>query len=300
MKYIVIISIFLLSCGSGNTEPTMEKASGGVIPASNAEKQINLTILLDLSDRIDPVANPDNPEHFERDSALINHFTSYFLEQMRARGTYTAKSKMRLIFHPSPPDPDINQAAKKLDVDLSKMDTKGKKLIYETFQQTVSENISNIYRTTIKQAVWPGSDIWRFFKNDVREVAIDNDSAYRNVLVIFTDGYIYHNDSKDRYNNRYAYLLPELFAKLKLRNNSDWAEEIDRQDFGLISKRADLEHLEILLLEINPSAKFKNDEDIIRKVIDKWFAEMKVKRWKIINTDLPQFTIQKVDNFLQE
>ncbi len=301
MKYIIIIlSIFLLGCGTGNPEPAVKKSSADVLPVAKSEKQINLTILLDLSDRIDPVSNPDRPGHFERDSALISHLASFFLKQMREKGTYSAKGKMRVVFHPNPPDQGINQAAKKLDVDLSKMDTKGKKVIYETLQQTVSENISNIYRTTIAQATWPGSDIWRFFKNDVREVAIDSDSSYRNILVIFTDGYIYHNDSKDRYNNRFAYLLPELFAKFRLRNNNSWAEEVDKQDFGLISKRSDLQQLEILMLEITPSAQFKNDEDIIRKVMDKWFTEMKVGKWKIVNSDLPQFTMQKVDKFLQE
>ncbi|HEY1200480.1 MAG TPA: hypothetical protein VGE79_05845, partial [Niastella sp.] len=198
-----------------------------------------------------------------------------------------------------PPDPGINQAAEKLNIDLSKMDTKGKKTTYETLGHTVAENVGNIYRSTINQAKWPGSDIWRFFKNDVKEVAIDKDSSYRNILVIFTDGYIYHDDSKDQYGNRYAYILPELFDKYKLRNNNSWAEKIDKLDFGLISKRADLDQLEVLVLEVSPSSKYKNDEDIIRKIMEKWFSEMKVKKWKILNSDLPERSKQKIDNFLQ-
>lgn len=296
MRYI-IIALFLWSCGTSHHEPAESKAP---VPVPATEKQINLTILLDLSDRIDPVTNPDKPEHFERDSALISYLTSYFLEQMAAKGTYMSKGKMRLIFHPSPQDPGINMAAKHLNIDLSKMDTKGKKTVYETLDKTVGENISRIYRTTISQGKWPGSDIWRFFKNDVKDVAVDKDTSYRNILVVFTDGYIYHDASKDKYGNRYAYILPSLFDTYKLRGNNSWEEKMDKDNFGLISKRADLEQLEVLLLEVTPSPKFKNDEDVIRKVVDKWFGEMKVKRWKVLNSDLPENTKQRVEGFLGE
>ncbi|QEH43560.1 hypothetical protein [Chitinophaga sp. XS-30] len=158
----------------------------------------------------------------------------------------------------------------------------------------------SIYGTTIKQAIWPGSDIWRFFKNDVKEIAVDPDSGYRNILVVITDGYIYHADSKDNDGNRYAYILPDLFGKYGLRNDSRWEERMEKLDFGLICKRSDLQALEVLVLEVSPSGKHRNDEDIIRKIMDKWFAEMKVKRWKIVNSDLPEFTRQRVEGFFQE
>lgn len=298
MKYLIILAVICCSCGGANTSSNTAGQSHAA-PAGKTDKQINLTILLDLSDRIDPRTNPSKPEHFERDSTLIGYLSRWFVSQMGARGTHSSKGKMRLVFHPNPPDPGINQAAKSLNIDLSKMDTKGKKTVYETFGHTVSDNIGSIYRTTISQASWPGSDIWRFFKNDVKEVAVDEDSTYRNILVIFTDGYLYHNDSRDKDGNRYAYILPDLFDRYKLRNNNKWAEEIDKLDFGLISKRADLDQLEVLVLEVSPSAKYKNDEDVIRKVMEKWFAEMKVKRWKILNSDLPELTEQKVENFLK-
>jgi hypothetical protein len=297
MKPLLFLAIFLCACSANKTAPREEVPAPASAPKKG--KQINLTILLDLSDRIDPKSNPDKPEHFERDSALISYLTRYFISEMEAKGTFMAKGKMRVIFHPNPPDPDINQAATKLNIDLSKMDPKGKKTIHETLSNTVAENISWIYRKTIRQATWPGSDIWRFFKNDVKEMAVDTDTSYRNLLVVFTDGYLYHENSKDREKNRYAYILPDLFAKYNLRNEH-WAETTDKLDFGLISKRSDLAKLDVLVLEITPSAKHKNDEDIIRKVMDKWFAEMKVKKWKIINSDLPQFTFTRMESFLKE
>jgi hypothetical protein len=302
MKYILYLSIILWGCGSNEASHTTEAPGkvSGVAQASKTDRQINLTILLDLSDRIDPKKNPVQPKHSERDSALINYLTDYFITQMKSKGTYMTKGKMRIIFHPNPPDPGINLAAQKLNIDLSKMDTKGKKTIYETLGRTVAENISSIYKTAISQAKWPGSDIWRFFKNDVKEIAIDQDTSYRNILVVFTDGYIYHDDSKDNDKNRYAYILPGLLDKYKLRNNNSWAEKMNKLDFGLISKRSDLDQLEVLVLEVTPSPKYKNDEDIIRKIMDKWFSEMKVRKWKLMNSDLPEITKQKVENFLRD
>lgn len=289
MRYL-ILTLFLYSCGGSTKAPV----AGSESPVPVVQKQLNLTILLDLSDRINPA---NNPGHVERDSALIRYLTSYFLDQMAARNAYTAKGKMRLIFHPNPPDPNINQAAEKLNIDLSKMDPKGKKVVYETLGKTVEENISRIYRTTTNSAKWPGSDIWRFFKNDVRDVAVDKDSSYRNILVVLTDGYLYHEDSKDRAGNRYACITTKLLEPYR---KNGWEEKIDKDDFGLISKRADLDQLEVLMLEVTPAPKFKNDEDVIKVVVEKWFGEMKVKKWKVLNSDLPENTKQKVAGFLGE
>lgn len=298
MKYLLIIAVILSSCTSADNKKETPAAQTNS-PATKGKKQINLTILLDLSDRIDPGSNPNHPQHFERDSTLISYLADYFLQQMTVENAYATKGKLRVVFHPNPPDPGINLAAKKLNVDLSTMEPKDKKTVYKTLSATVAENIGNIYRTTISQAQWPGSDIWRFFKNDVKEIAIDGDTAYRNILVVFTDGYIYHQDSKDNNANRYTYLLPGLFDKYNLRKDKNWPQTIDKLDFGLITKQDNLHQLEVLVLEVTPSPEHKGDEDIIRKVLDKWFSEMKVKRWKIINSDLPVYTIKKIQGFLE-
>jgi hypothetical protein len=290
--------MILFSCRSHDAKDDQPETTTKTMP-NDRQKQLNLSILLDLSDRIDPKTNPDMPAHFQKDSALISYLAEYFKSEIRTKGGHAAKPKMRIIFSPNPADPEINKAAEKLSTDLSGLVPVEKKKIYDNIGNTVSENISYIYRTSLRQAYWPGSDIWRFFKNDV-DITIDPDTAYRNILVIFTDGYLFHADSKDAAGNRYAYLLPELLDKYKLRNNPKWSSDIDKLDFGLISKRTDLDRLEVLVVEVTPSAKHKNDEDIIRKVLDKWFAEMKIKKWKILNTDLPQITKGRVESFLRD
>jgi hypothetical protein len=300
MKYFLIFYVLVLvSCNdSGTSNNATAIGSSTTSDNGSQNKQLNLTILLDLSDRIDPKTSPDKPEHYQKDISLINYFSDYFIKEMEKKGTYLAKGKMKIIFSPKPQDPNINIAAEKLDVDLSKMDTKQKKEIHENLEHTVNDNITNIYQTTLKESKWIGSDVWRFFKNDVKDYAVENDPRYRNVLIVLTDGYIYHSDSKDKNGNRYAYILPNLFQQYNLRNNPTWSSEIDKQNFGLISTRNDLENLEVLVLEVSPSPSYKNDEDIIKKVLSNWFNEMKVKRSAVFNSDLPEYTKKRIDDFL--
>jgi hypothetical protein len=296
--YFVFVALFLFSCGNDNTKTSDTGATGTAQVKGANTQQLNLTILLDLSDRIDPKTNPDKPEHYERDLQITKYLAEYFVKEMEKKGTYMAKGKMKVIFHPKPQDPNINVAVEKLDINLAGMDTKQKKEVHDNLVNNVTGNLSGIYQSTIKQNKWIGSDIWRFFKNDVTDYAVEKDLNYRNVLVILTDGYIYHEDSKEREANRYAYLTSKLFDQYKLRNNTSWASEMEKQDFGLITKRHDLQNLEVLVLEVSPSAGHKDDEDIIKTVLSKWFDDMKVKRSAVYNSDLPEYTKKRIDNFL--
>lgn len=291
--------MLLFSCGSGNNDKSrneVEQTSNNVVVQPD---QLNITLLLDLSDRIDPKKYPEKPEHFERDIAIVKYFSELFVKDMEMRGTFMAKGKLKVIFSPKPQDPNVNLLAEKLSVDLSNMGSKQKKDVHDNLTNNFTESVTKIYNGTLSQSKWIGSDIWRFFKNDVKDYCVETKPNYRNILVILTDGYIYHRDSKDQNGNRYAYLLPENISKFNLRKNQNWEQELDKQDFGLIAKRSDLNNLEVLVLEISPSPSYKDDEDIIKVVLGKWFKEMKVKRYGMYNSDLPQYTKQHIDQFIK-
>lgn len=305
MKNIYLFfAILCISCAPDHASNTDFEGSDLPSSAKGQQRtgidvqQLNLTILLDLSDRIDPKTSPDKPEHYQKDISLINYFSDYFVKEMKRKGAYKSKDKFKVIFSPKPEEPNINIAAEKLNIDLSKMDVKQKKDVYDNLYKVVNDNITQIYETTLKEGKWPGSDIWRFFKNDVKDYAVERDPNYRNILVVLTDGYIYHDDSKDQRDHRYAYLLPSMFQEYKLRNNANWDKIIDKYDVGLITTRNDLDNLEVLILEITPSALYKNDEDIIKKLLHKWLNEMNVKRAAIFNSDLPEYTKKRIDDFL--
>lgn len=303
MKVILFFLILILFGCQANNNSTNQEKSGERSPTKNlpvSNHQWNISILLDLSDRISPEVNPATPQHYERDLEIIKKFAEIIKEDIFEKKLYRAAGKIQIIFSPAPEDPNINKLAKDLIIDLQGTDITRKKEVYENITTDLPANANKIYDMAIANKNWIGADIWRFFKNDVKDLCVSRDSSYRNILVILTDGYIYHKNSMDSKGNKYAYILPSLFEKYKLRNSNNWEQDIDNKKFGLIATRSELQDLEVLVLEITPSEQHKNDEDIIKKILSDWFTEMNVKRFEIYNTALPEYTKSRIENFLND
>lgn len=297
--FIFSLCVFFYSC-NGTEDPSSDasETSSRILP-----KQLNINILWDLSDRIDSTKNPASPQHYQRDIEIINQFVRVFKKDMDDKGAYSARGKIKVFFTPSPENWEINNIAKNLSKDLSIYQGEGssiqKKKIYDEIADDFAKNTHTIYQLAIKansfSKNWEGSDIWRFFKNDV-DRCIENDTNYRNILVILTDGYLYHKDSKEQLGNRSQYILPSTLAPF--RKNPNWRQLFERKNYGLISTRKDLNNLEILVLEVSPSQENRNDEDYIKAYLTKWFDEMSVQKYKIYNTDLPEHTKKRIETFL--
>ncbi len=300
-KYILAVlaisNLFLVSCGNKAESGQNEKSEKTTIKKLS-EKQLNITFLLDLSDRIEPSKYPANPEHWERDMAIINEFVQIFKADLIKKKNFKFKGKMKVLFSPVPNDESINEIAQKLDVNSTMMKPAEKTTMYKKLEQTFTANLKKIYEKTLQTKKYIGSDIWRFFKDDVKALAIDNDANYRNILVVITDGYLYHKNTKMQERHRYSYLLPNQIKSLGL-TNSKWKSKMDKLDFGLIVPRKDLGNLEVLMLEVNPSKKSSPYEvDIVNAVLKKWFKEMEVQKFEIHKTDLPNTTKQYIRNFI--
>lgn len=290
---IVIISVIFSNCNNENSSNNPGQI--GNVAEEHNPKQLNISILLDLSDRLiqDLV-----PNQVERDISIIETIIKIFKEDMKLKGNFLAKGKIKILFDPLPKDPEIARIANELTVDLSNSSSKEKKLIYDSIDSMFRKNLFRIYNFTLKSKNWIGSDIWRFFKNDVEDLCIDKNSNYRNILVIITDGYIYHKQSIEKMGNRYSFVTGKLLENLGLRNNLNWIEKFNINDYGLITTRNNLENLEVLVLEVNSPTDNKMDEDILKAFLNKWFKEMNVKRVSIFNTDLPINTSNRIINFL--
>lgn len=302
----------LCSCGSDNGTEKPERHIKGSQEVKTGSvntggRELNVNILWDLSDRIDVSTNAASPQHYERDIEVIKTIAEIFRKDMQKKGAYKAKGKFRVFFSPTPQDASINTIAKSLSYNLSAYTgqdaNKRKKQVYDSIILQVQTNLHLIYNLVTANSKgkkqWDGSDIWRFFKNDVKEYCVDRDSSYRNILVILTDGYIYHKDSKQTNGNRTSYILPDVIKVF--RNSSKWREFFEKGNYGLITERTDLQNLEILVLEINPSPKYRDDEDIIRSYLGKWFREMGVKEgnYNLYNSDLPEYTRTKIEDFFK-
>ena len=297
MKKLTVIifslSTIVLSCSVSDKE---ESGSDGgshkkEIPV---DKQLNISILLDLSDRLERDLEPTQSR---RDIQIVNTITEILQQDMEEKGAFLSKGKLRVLFKPTPVDPNVNNLAKKLNVDLSGMHNKKKKEIYDNIQTKFQTSLTKIYDLTLESKNYIGSDIWRFFKNDVKDLCIENDTNYRNILVLITDGYIYHKQSTDRIKNRTTYVTSNYLRREGFPSNSQWKTKFEEGDYGLISFDKEMQNLEVLVLEINSLAKHKNDEDILSAYIEKWLNELKVQDFEIHNTDLPENTKIRIENF---
>ncbi len=293
-KIIIILTVFALCAGCGS-----ENSSTSSRTEQNVKQepvQLNISVLLDLSDR---VIQPMQPSQADRDIEIVSVLIDIFKNSMTTKGAFQSKDKMQILFKPAPTDPNVNNIAKRLSVDLSKLDNKRKKEVYDNIEKDFEEGLQEIYNLTLQTKKWVGSDIWRFFKYDAKELCIETDKNYRNILIIATDGYLYHDQSKDRQKNRTAFLTGTYFQNEGFRNNQSWREKFDNQDYGLIFSGETFENLEVMVLEVNPSPNHKNDEDIIRAFLGKWFEEMNIQNTVIYNTDLPESTKRRIENFFK-
>ncbi|SHJ38342.1 hypothetical protein SAMN05444280_1182 [Tangfeifania diversioriginum] len=292
--FIIAIAAFsILSCNNKNSINSNSETEKAVKPQ---EKQLNISILLDLSDRISPSINSDAQKN---DIENIRNITEFFKSNMANLGAYKAKGKIRLFFSPTPSNENINSIVTKLTIDCSEMENKGRKEVYDTLTELYAKNLEKIYQETIATSDWEGSDIWRFFKNDVKDFCIEKDTTYRNILIILTDGYLYHEQSVYNNKNRYTYLLGN--SNIKKYRKQNWKELIAKNDFGIKTERNDLNELEVLVLEIRAeNSNNKLDEDILRYLWKKWFKEMNVRRYEVYYMDLPANTKTRIDNFLNK
>tara|TARA_R110001606_G_scaffold376284_1_gene534899 strand:- start:168 stop:626 length:459 start_codon:yes stop_codon:yes gene_type:complete len=147
----------------------------------------------------------------------------------------------------------------------------------------------------IEDNSYVGSDTWRFFKNKIKDYCIDDN--YRNILVILTDGYIFHKNSKIEEDNKTSYLTPQTIRKFKL-NTGNWQEKIEKENFGFIPATENLQNLEILVLGINPDNKNSYEQDVIEKYWSDWFNSMKVNKYESKNASLPSNMDKIIKDFI--
>jgi len=303
---IIIALLFLSACSSDSTEKKQDADDSNTTAVKATDRQLNINILWDLSDRIDPQVNPASPQHYERDIAIIKNVAAIFKKDMEKRGAYKAKGRVKVFFTPTPENDRINAIATNLSCDMSAYTGEGankkKKEAYDSLESRFANSAQEIYDIVLAnnkgKKQWDGSDVWRFFKNDVKQNCVDASGSYRNILIILTDGYLFHKDSREKQGNRTTYILPELLKPF--RNNPSWRDAFEKGDYGLISPRQDLQNLEVLVLEISPSKQYKNDEDYIKAYLGKWLEEMGIAKtnYECQNTDLPEYTRKKIEAFL--
>jgi hypothetical protein len=279
---IIFTSIVFVSCqddkkkidvGELVVEPTVNLSS--TCPpylAKEKENNLNISVLLDLSDRI------EEPKTISKDVAYLSSLANAFLQHINTKKSVLLEDRIQLFFNPEPTSGEINEIAENLNIHFNKDSSveliKDTKRLYSTEPLKLYE-LAKADANGQKQN-YPGSDIWRFFKDNAQDYSIDD--CHRNILVILTDGYMYYENTQMKEENRTSYLTPNSLAKLNLKS-SKWKEEMEEKDLGFIPAAENLNDLEVLVIGINSL----NDDnpyaqDIITEYWSKWFEEMGITK----------------------
>lgn len=284
------ISSFLFIACKGNSEVASDTVS---IP-KDTSGNLNISILIDLSDRIDPKTYP-NPtmEFFLRDVGYINSVSEAFMQHVKGKRIKQMNDRIQMYFDPAPLNPDINTISKNLKFDLTKDNVSNEMLA--KIEQSYKEDPLKLYTLAIKDSNYIGSDTWKFFQSKINDYCIEDD--HRNILVILTDGYIYYENSLMKEGNRTSYLTSKV-TRENNQNKPDWNSIFNSKDLGFIKGNDDLSNLEILVLGINPSPNNPYEDKVIKAYWVKWFEEMKVKRFDVRTTDLPSNMDKIIKDFI--
>ena len=275
-----MLSLLFIQCGKKEEQ---NGTTGSVINDSiSNNKNLNISILIDLSDRIDPKKYP-NPsmEFYQRDLEYIKAIKTGFIDHVKSKKVIQLDDQMQIFFNPEPLDAQINDLAKQLKVSFDKNTSKENiKLVDEKYTSLPAK----IYQSAIQDKQYVGSDIWGFFKNKVKDYCIKD--KHRNVLFILTDGYMFHKDSKFSEGTKTSYLTPELVKSMQL-NTSDFKTKMADKGFGFIKANDDLNNLEVIVIGINPEKGNPFEGDVIKTYWQDWLKEMNVKNYQVKEADLP-------------
>lgn len=305
--FIIALVMMMASCGSENTpvNPSSKTDPYPLLPAQ-PDKDLNITVLIDLSDRINSARDERQPAQAERDISIINVLSSAIKKNVAAHGSFKSKARFSVYFHPEPQNKEIKEIARKLSVSwVGSTDMAQAKLNKQRYQQLDSNftnGLNDIYSMAQATNSYPGSDIWRFMKDEAQVKCIEPDSSYRNILVILTDGYMYYENGKQQQpnSNRYNYIERGTQHFSKFRDPNVLAAEFDQKDYGLMPATTSLSNLEVLVLECRPEETYPQDFDIMQKYWCKWFAEMGVKHAEIYKSQQPAYHEKMIAGFLRK
>ena len=262
----------------------------------NVSNNLNISILLDLSDRIDPKKYSNNSmEFYKRDLGYISNIADNFINHLKSKKVRQIDDKIQIFFNPEPNNPEINSISKKLKYSISKNNISQK--IYSEIKKSYTDDVSQIYDLAIADNNYVGSDIWRFFQNKVEDYCIEKD--YRNILIILTDGYMYHIETKIKEDNRTSYLTSKLISNNEL-NKPNWNEKVIDENFGFLKSNENLSNLDILVIGLNPDSKKPYELDIMKKYWENWFIEMNVNKFEIKDADLPSNLEKVIKDFINK
>lgn len=276
----VLIVVCVVFCVEGCGKKEQNKSE---TTEQSKPKPLNISILIDLSDRI--TNTTDNVPQYKKDIKLIEHIVKQMRERT-VRSRMLCDDELRVFFYPIPDLEDIAEISEELQI---KMHCESRKEIAELKQKLMQidslfcTNLNLVYQKSLEKGEFKGADIWGFFQNEVEDLCIKADC--RNILIILTDGYIYHQDHKVVTDGQYSWVLENM-----LRQNPDL------RLLNPLSEGKKIANLEVLMLEVD--AGDPKLEKSLENLLGEWLKDMGIEKSEVQRTRLPDKTASIIDNFI--
>lgn len=269
LSILTILVLITASCSKKEKNSTPDPPS------------LNISIFLDLSDRL---VRDLTPCQMYRDTAIVNFLTDYFKQKTLGPSILRSQNKIKVFCYPSPKDTEISTLMSGLSIDIGEKQGIEKRKALDEMKGVFQQNLAQIYNETIGEQNWVGCDIWDFFQSKkVDNLCVKKNS--RNIVVILTDGYIFHKNNKIKNGNAYSYILPQT---LSVTGSS----LIDNRSCELKGKG-----IEVLFLEVNPY--HPQHRNKMMKILEDWFESMGVEKFALAETDADLTNTQTlIKNFL--
>ena len=287
------LSFLLVGCPPTNdSHERSENAESKQLRRIIKNQKINLSIFLDVSDMIDPKKHPNETmDYYKRDIGYIEAIINAFQEHLSNARVAFMDDKVQLFIDPLPGSLTVNSIIDSLKVSFDR-DTVTREGI-DSLDVTYADLSERLYEQSIEDNNFIGSDIWGFFRRKVNDYCISDN--HRNIVIIFTDGYIYHRDNLITDGNKSSYLTTARIRQLGL-NNSNWENTFTENQCGFIINNQNLGNLEVLVLGINAYRGNPFEEDVIRAYWSDWLSGMGIEKYAIKTADLPS----NLDGFIKE
>lgn len=258
---LIFLSLLLIGCvNRSNTKDTKNPES-----ASNKFNLLNynLVILLDLSDRIQNINQP------QRDQKLIRILLERFEQRQRSLSFNSKDTFLVSIAHQENSNFDFREIGGSLRIDMNGLN----KPMFDDKKNKLLMGVEHIYAQA-KNNLESDCDIYRFFQNNLSNY-LKPSRDYYNKLIILTDGYMSFRNKRPT-----GTYIPDEDLKILRESGSDWEHIFHKNKMGLDASQinANLRNLEIMLLEINPQNPVVNVNElkILKKFWKTWFEGMGV------------------------
>ncbi|MGB0177369.1 MAG: hypothetical protein ACPF9D_09390, partial [Owenweeksia sp.] len=112
IKKVIVLAVLLGACQSDpGTEATDKRSiQSGTAKASKLDSRtnLNISILIDLSDRIDPLKYPNSTmEYYQRDTGYIASVVGAFSRHVSGKKVITINDRIQTFIDPLPQSPGI-------------------------------------------------------------------------------------------------------------------------------------------------------------------------------------------------